>query len=294
MKHGWSRGSRVLRILAIAVVVLILGLYLVLPFAMAVFAVFPYKDAVGAPPAGFKAITLQTEDGVTLAGWHLPPANGAAILLIAGAGDAREAVRSHAEMLARHGYGVLALDLRGHGQSGGETNRFGWQSTQDVGAAVAYLDSRDDVQAIGGLGLSLGGEALLGAASAYPALQAIVADGATRRSIPELIALPSERSLVRNFTARVMFAGVALLSGDKAPKPLLDSMVEAGSTQYLLIAAGGEEMEGAFNQRFVEAVGPRAALWVAPEVSHIGAFARYPDEYEQRVIAFFDAALLDH
>ena len=146
MKHGWSR---VLRILAIAVVVLILGLYLVLPFAMAVVAVYPHKDAVGAPPAGFEAVTLQTDDGVTLAGWHLPPANGASILLIPGAGDAREAVRGHAEMLARHEYGVLALDLRGHGQSEGETNRFGWQSTQDVGA-VAYLGSRDDVQVIGG------------------------------------------------------------------------------------------------------------------------------------------------
>lgn len=290
MKQGWSR---VLRIIAIAVVVLAAGLYLVLPFAMAVVAVFPHKDAVGAPPDGFEAIALRTEDGVTLAGWHLPSTNGASILLVPGAGDSREAVRGYAEMLARHGYGVLALDLRGHGQSEGKTNRFGWQSTQDVGAAIAYLDSRDDVQAIGALGLSLGGEVLLGAASAYPALQAIVADGATRRSIPELLALPSERPLVRNFTARVMFAGVALLTGDKAPTPLLDSMVEAESTQYLFIAAGAQEMEAAFNQRFVEAVGPRAALWVAPEVTHIGAFARYPDEYEQRVIAFFDAALLD-
>ena len=114
---------------------------------------------------------------MTLAGWYKPPLNGAVIILIHGAGGSREGMRPYAAMLARHGYGVLALDLRGHGASTGRTNRFGWQGTQDVGAAVAFLQARDEVKAIGGLGSSLGGEVLLGAASKYPALKAIAADG---------------------------------------------------------------------------------------------------------------------
>ena len=46
-------------------------------------------------------------------------------------------------------------------------------------------------------------------------MTAIVADGATRRSVDELLALPSERPLVRNFTARVMYAAVRILMGRK-------------------------------------------------------------------------------
>lgn len=212
---------RVLRWIAILIAAAIVGLYVILPVGFGVYAVNPARQPVGAPPDSFEAITLTTGDGVTLAGWYAPPSNGAAILLLHGAGGSRESVRRYADMLVRHGYGVLALDLRGHGESDGVTNRLGWQGTQDVKAAVEYLQARPEVARIGGLGLSMGAEALLGAASEVPALEAIAADGATRRCIEELRALPSERPLVRNYTARVMYLTVRVLSGDDPPSPLL-------------------------------------------------------------------------
>ena len=272
---------------------IIFGLYIGLPVGMAVVATFPSHTTVGTTPDGFQPVTLTTDDNVTLAGWYAPPANRAVIILLHGAGASRDSMRSYAEMLVNHGYGVLTVDLRGHGQSGGKTNRLGWEGTLDVGAAIRFLQGQPEVQFIGGLGLSLGGEVLLGAASAYPDLKAIVADGATRRSTDELLALPSERSLVRSFTTRVMFAAVQFLSGDKPPSPpLLDSMVAAKSTQFLLIAASTNAVETDFNQVFAEKVGERAELWVVPDASHTGAFSLYPAEYEQLVIAFFDEKLL--
>ena len=141
---------------------------------------------------------------------------------------------------------------------------------------------------IGGLGLSMGGEVLLRAASQYPLLTAIVADGATRRSIEEVTALPTERSLVRNFTARVMYATVRLLSGAEPPLPLMNSMEEANRTQFFFIAAGSDALEVQFNQLFAKNLGGRASLWVVPEVSHTSAFERYGDAYEKYVIDFFD------
>lgn len=292
MKPEPQRRRRALRWIGLAVLGLVLALYIGLPVGMAVAVVFPYREPVGAPPTGFAPVSLTTDDGVALTGWYAPPANGAAVILIHGAGGSREGVRGHADMLARHGYGVLALDLRGHGASEGATNRFGWQGTRDVGAAVAYLRARPEVRAIGGLGSSLGGEALLGAAADYPEVRAIAADGATQRCPEELMALPSERPLYRNFTARVMYAAVQLFSGEAPPRPLLGSMVEADSTRYMLIAGGGDSQEVAFNELFADAVGERAELWVAPGVPHTGALARYPEEYERLVIGFFDAALL--
>jgi len=292
MRSKLPSRKRTLRWFVILMVVAVVVLYLVLPVAIGIAAVFPHRESVGAPPEGFQDVALTTGDQVTLRAWYAPPTNGAAVILIHGAGDSREGLRGYAAMLVRHGYGVLALDLRGHGDSGGTTNRLGWQGTRDVGAAVEYLQTRDEVRTIGGLGFSLGGEVLLGAASDYPALRAIVADGATRRSLQELRALKSERALYRNFTARVMFATVQILTGDDPPKPLLDSMVEAKSTAFLLIAGGSQGQEVAFNELFAQMVGERAALWVAPGAPHTGAFSRYPDEYEQRVIAFFDSALL--
>jgi dienelactone hydrolase len=283
---------RALRWIGIFLIALPIGLYFVLPIAVGIAAVWPAESDVGAPPVGFEAISLDTVDGVTLSAWYLPPANGAAILLLHGAGGSRETLRPYAEILARRGYGVLALDLRGHGTSGGVTNRLGWQGNSDVGASLAYLQAQPDVQRIGGLGLSMGAEVLLGAASANPAITAIVADGATRRSVDELLALPSERPLVRNFTARVMYAAVRILSGDDPPPPLQDSMIAAKSTDFLLIAGGAEGLEVDFNTLFAQSLGDRATLWVVPDAPHTGGFERDREAYAARVLAFFDEVLV--
>ena len=289
--HKRSR-KRWLLWVAIAIGMAIFGLYIILPFSFGVAAILPAQTTVGSPPDGFTDTTFVTQDGVSLAGWYKPTANGAVILLLHGAGGSREDVRPYAELLARHGYGVLAFDQRGHGSSGGKTNRLGWQGTQDIGAAIKSLQALPEIERIGGLGLSMGGEALLGAAAEYPALSAIVADGATRRSTQELLALPSERSLVRNFTARVMYAAVQVLSGEKSPAPLLEAMVASPATKFLLIAGGANNLEVAFNELFADTLGEQATLWIAPDTPHTGAFIRFPQEYEQRVIAFFDEALL--
>ena len=279
------------RIILLVIVTVLVGLYLVLPVSMGVAAVAPVREPVGQPPEGFEAVQLRTDQNVTLAAWYARPANGAVIILLHGAGGSREGLRPYAEMLRGHGYGVLAVDLRGHGESEGKTNRLGWQGTADVGAAVQFLQSRAEVEKIGGLGLSMGAEALLGAASTYPALAAIVADGATRRCTAELLALPEKRSLAESFVPRMMYAAVQVLSGTEPPKPLLDSMVEAPSTRYLLIAAGTVPLEVAFNQLFADTVETRASLWVVPGAAHTGGFAHYPDDYENRTMAFFDQTL---
>jgi dienelactone hydrolase len=296
MDHKHNRLQRLAKWIAISIGVLILLLYIGLPVGMGIYTLLPIRSTVYSTPVGFEDVTLRTEDGVQLQGWyHRPgnsaPVNGAAIILLHGAGGSREAVRSYAGMLAGEGYGVLAVDLRGHGGSDGKTNRLGWQGTRDIGAAVDFLQGRQEVRAIGGLGISMGGEALLGAADRYPQIRAIAADGATRRSTAELLALESERPLVRNFTARVMFAAVRLFGGEAAPEPLLDAMLASGDTQFLLIAAGDNAQESAFNQLFAQTLGSRASLWIVPNASHTAAFSMYPEEYRERLTAFFQEAL---
>jgi hypothetical protein len=124
-------------------------------------------------------------------------------------------------------------------------------------------------------------------------LQAVVSDGATFRSSAEYVDLPSNRPLYRSFSARVMFFAVRLFSGERPPDPtILDSIIAAQSTRLLLIAGGDVAAEVDYNELFAEKVGERATLWVAPDVGHTRAFGRYPDEYEQRVVAFFESALL--
>ena len=96
----------------------------------------------------------------------------------------RSGTRLQARVLARHGYGVLLFDRRGEGTSEGDWNVFGWQGERDLHAAIAFLQSRTDVdpERIGAIGRSVGGEMLIGAAAESDAFKAIISEGGTSRS----------------------------------------------------------------------------------------------------------------
>jgi fermentation-respiration switch protein FrsA (DUF1100 family) len=193
-----------------------------------------------------------------------------------------------ATMLQSNDFGVLAVSLRGYSGSEGRINRLGWNSGQDIGAAVEYLSLRDEVKAIGGLGLSMGGEVLLGAAFQYPQIKVIVADGATFRNVNEYMALPANQPLYRNLTHLVFTLMVRLLSSDQPPEVnIIESIQRAETTSFLFITAGNDDTEILYNDLFDRTVSERSSLWIVPGVGHTGGYSRYPKKYEQRVIEYF-------
>jgi pimeloyl-ACP methyl ester carboxylesterase len=291
-KISLTRGF-VVRVVVILIIVVLIALYIGMPLVMAVAATSPGGGAAGDLPDGYSAVRLPTADGAELGGWYAEPDNGALILLVHGAGGGRGSTRAYADMLPTHGFGVLAISVRGFDDSTGRINRLGWSGTRDIAAAMQFLQTRESVQAVGGLGLSMGGEILLGAASSFPALRAIVADGATFRAIDDYVTLPMNQPLYRNFTQHVFSLMGAAISGEAQPSPtLVKSIEDAQTTSFLFIAAGNDDDEGLFNQMFHEAAPDRSSLWIIPQVNHTGGFSGDPDAYEQRVIVFFSAALL--
>ena len=105
-------------------------------------------------------VTLTGADDLRLRGWYVPSRNRAAVIALHGTASNRLGVERHARLLARHGYGVLALDLRGHGESDGRSTSAAWTMDEDVGAAVEWLAARRDVspEKVALLGVSMGGE----------------------------------------------------------------------------------------------------------------------------------------
>ncbi|HSP48448.1 MAG TPA: alpha/beta fold hydrolase, partial [Clostridiaceae bacterium] len=214
----------------------------------------------------------------------------AAIVLLHGATSNREAITGYAEVLQREGFGVLALDLRGHGESGGDgVNSFGWDGSADVGAAVEYLAAQNGVSRIGALGLSLGGEVLLHAAASYPEIEAVMTDGATFLSLEDYLALPANRSFVHSYTNRVVFATAEVFGGPPPEERIVDSIVKARDTRFLLVAGGAVKNEVDYNSLFAKLDESRCDLWIAEGAGHTEAFSRDPEGYAQRMTGFFEA-----
>jgi pimeloyl-ACP methyl ester carboxylesterase len=99
-------------------------------------------------------------EDIPLSGWYNPSENGEAVTLLHGFGSNRIEMKSRADFLVHHGYGVLLYDLRGHGESGGDERGLGWQDAEDVKTALKFLSKREELvpNRIGILGFSIGGQ----------------------------------------------------------------------------------------------------------------------------------------
>jgi uncharacterized protein len=183
------RGRRYLRRALVAIVALVAAAELVFPLGMSFVATHTARAPVRTADLGrpYRSVAFTTSDGLRLRGWYVPSLNGAAVIVFPGR---RANPVRYARMLARHGYGVLLFDRRGEGQSEGDGNLFGWGGDKDLLAAIGFLGRRPDVKAIGGLGLSVGGELMLQTAAETPKLGAVVSEGAGQRSLREQLHVP--------------------------------------------------------------------------------------------------------
>lgn len=262
----------------------------ILPLAVGVGQTHLYRSPIGAPPEAFEPVAFESSDGLRLSGWYTPSRTGAAVVIVNSArGDRLKSVQ-HAKLLAKHGFGVLLYDARGTGESEGSPNGYGWLWPRDVDGALNFLEQRPDVDPgrIGGLGISTGADVLIEVAANDRRLAAVVADGATGRSLSDL---PSG-DVAAWLQIAPVFASVALLSGERPGEPLATLAAQVAPTPLLLVAAGSMPMEVSMNRVYADAAAEPVELWELPEVHHTAAIREEAAAYEAKVIDHLESALL--
>ena len=301
---GWGAAALVRaipgwwRLLAVPAALVLLWFALV-PLTIAVYATnLPPGPLGSATPATYGLtyhdVAFRTADGMRLSAWYIPPRNGAALVVLPGSGSTRTAVLGQAAVLARHGYGALLVDTRGHGLSGGHTMDFGWWGDRDLAAAVSFLDRQPGVHAgkIAVLGESMGGEQALAAAGADPRIHAVVAEGATGQQLADHGWLPHgiDGALTRGMEW-VQYTAAGLISG--APRPMsIPDAIRAAAPRPVLIIAGAARADEPIAARWFQAASPATVqVWVVPHAGHTQGLATAPGTWEARVISFLHAAL---
>jgi alpha-beta hydrolase superfamily lysophospholipase len=126
--------------------------------------------------AAGRPVTLTSVDGVPLAGAFFEARNGPAsgVVLVHMLGRTKDDWQDLGNRLQQAGLNALAIDLRGHGQSGGSAARLAAMGG-DVRAAVEWLQTRPSVQSdrIGIAGASLGANLALMVAVGVPSVRAL-------------------------------------------------------------------------------------------------------------------------
>jgi pimeloyl-ACP methyl ester carboxylesterase len=232
-------------------------------------------------------------EAVLLDGWYVPSHNGAAIILQHAHGGNRLGMIPHAEALLRAGYGVLMLDLRAHGKSGG--NRFGRSSlfVNDILTAVAYLRKRPDVNAagIGICGISAGAMFALHAAAKTVAIRAIVADRPAPATMKDM---PPPKPIFEQFIAWPMqniFMRFGQYFGGLPPLPATVDIVSRIAPRPILFIVGRPGFEQRIGEHIFAQAKPQKQLWEMRAKPFSKSESEHVDQYGQQIVQFFNRYL---
>jgi pimeloyl-ACP methyl ester carboxylesterase len=221
-------------------------------------------------------LALTTEDGIPLSGIHFPdPHGGRGTALAVCHGFTHHtrhpATRAVLAELSRHA-GVVALDMRGHGRSGGR-NTVGDRELLDLDAAVAWARSAG-YERVTTVGFSLGAAvALRHAALGAARPDAVVAvsgparwysrETAAMRRVHWLLEQPHGRAVARLLGVRLDVAWTVV-----PPSPLEVVAAVAPAPLLLVHFAGDRYFSAAHPAALAAAADRHAELWIEPGAGH--------------------------
>jgi fermentation-respiration switch protein FrsA (DUF1100 family) len=255
----------------------------------------PASQPIGELPNDLpgESVQFSSGSGSTIHGWFIPGQNqGGAVVLMHGVRGNRTSMLERARFLSHAGYAVLLFDFQAHGESPGKQITFGYLESRDARAAVSFLRTRAPGERIGVIGVSMGGAAAL---LATPPLEADAL-------VLEMVYPTIDQAIEDRLAIRLGKLGRAI-----APvlrwqiKPRLGistadlrpiDKVTSVHVPKLFIAGEKDQHTRIEESRaiFAAAAEPKD-LWVVAGAKHEDLLGFAGNEYERRVLLFFDRYL---
>ena len=252
--------------------------------------------------AELQEVAIAAKDGAVLKAWYVRPEkfSGSAVILLHGITDNREGVAGYGKLFLDHGYAVLLPDARRHGESGGDLATYGVKESDDIHRWVDWLYAHDlrDEQCVYGFGESYGAALMLQSLAIEPRYCAVAVESpfSTAREMSfERVSAPLHlrpwfgRTIGRPIiTTAVLYDrwryGVDLLQ----PSPL--DAIEHSKTAVLLIHGQRDRSISPRHSLILARAAPdHVQLWLVPGAGHTMAWAAAHQEFEWRVLGWFDA-----
>ena len=235
-------------------------------------------------------------DGALLSGWKVRPEkpNGAWVLLFHGVADNRVGAIGQSEILLTAGYGVVMMDQRAHGESGGEMATYGWLERNDTRAVIDALAAAEHPTHIFALGESMGAGIALQSAGVDPRIEAVVAEApfaSLREASYDYAGLQEYPLLGKTLFApgawTMIYRG-GKIAGFPAAGVSPERAVASRSFPVLLICDEKDTTLPCRHAKIIYAAarGPKS-LWRVPGAFHTAALGFAPEEFRRRVLDFF-------
>jgi alpha-beta hydrolase superfamily lysophospholipase len=267
-------------------------------------------------PADFglkgETVSLRSTDGIALKAWWLP-ADGnprGTVIIAHGVDHTRQVMLPRAAFLVHGGYNVLALDLRGHGESAAQYVSPGYLEARDVLGGIRYVRSRGVSGPIALLGVSYGAAASLLAAAQSSNVAAVVADGPYPNAkavwkninrhfihdpktppwmraacvVASAPGIPAASMLVYYLRTGVYLGPDWVSVVSAAPQIHVPVLLISGSSDWIVPTAQVRQVQAAL-------ASSRKPLLIIPGAQHDTTFSTAPALYSQSVLSFLDSNL---
>jgi alpha-beta hydrolase superfamily lysophospholipase len=264
-------------------------------------------------PADFglkgETVSLQSTDGIALKAWWIP-ADGSprgTVVIAHGVDHTRQVMLPRSVFLVHGGYNVLALDLRGHGESAAQYVSGGYLEARDVLGGIRYVRSRGERGPIALLGVSMGAAASLLAAAQTSDVSALVLDGpfpsgaAVFRNIDRhfihdaktpiwlraafavgrLPGIPSAVALVFYLRTGVNIGVDFVNVLPAAAKVHVPALIISGDHDWIVPTSQARQVQAA--------LAGSSSLLIIPGAEHDTTFRTAPALYSQSVLNFLDS-----
>ena len=235
---------------------------------------------------------LLTADGLRIRSWYYPPQNGAVILALGGPSGSLGESLPPVDFLLRNGYGVMQIDSRACATPPAAVT-LGANELMEAEAGLNFLRSRPEVKQIGAMGFSMGGVTAIRTAARRPEIMAVVAEGGYYNLGKDFVEPEQAKPLYLNFFLHIVAGCFQYLYGinpwEISP---VDDLPRISPRPVLLIYGEHEIQDGHGDIQLAAAREPKQ-LWIVPGGAHGTNYLVAPQEYERRVLEFFNQALVN-
>jgi dipeptidyl aminopeptidase/acylaminoacyl peptidase len=234
---------------------------------------------------------ILTADGLHVRTWYYPPQNSAVVIVLGGPSGSLGQSLPPVDFLLRDGFGLIQVDSRACATPPASVT-LGANELMDAEAALKFLQSRPEVKQIGAIGFSMGGVTAIRTAARHPDIAAVVAEGGYFNMGKDLVEPEQPKPLYLNVFLYTI-AGFFQYQYGINPWEIspVDDLPRISPRPVLLIYGEYELHDGHGDIQFAAAREPKE-LWIVPGGAHGTNYQIAPQEYERRVLEFFNQALV--
>lgn len=255
----------------------------------------PVPASIGNCPSDLicENVGFPSESGSTIKGWFVKgQENKGVIVIMHGLRSNRLQLIERIKFLRNGGFSVLTFDFQGSGESEGKSLTFGHLESRDATAALKFIKQKLPDEKIGVMGISMGGAAFL-----------LQKEPAKADALILEMVYPTIQKAIENRLNLWIFSGadnLSVLLTQQFPLRLgvsvdelrpLDKIKGVNCPTFLIVGENDRHTTLAESRQLFESANQPKDLWVVSQAEHTDLHKFAPQEYETKVLEFFETNL---